>query len=77
MFGHGLQDAYDLCTGVLDILPDQCGHLALKASQPMCDAEGRDDGEELKFCDLALGEEKVGGRSLQQALTLHYSSWLD
>ena len=50
---------------MLDIFPEQCGHVALKASQPMCDSEGREDEDELKFCDLALGVEKVGrGRSM-------------
>ena len=45
---------------MLNVFPDQCGHVALKASQPVCEGEGREEEEELQFCDLALGEEKVG-----------------
>ena len=53
----------NLCAGVLHVFPDQCGHVALKASQPGCEGEGREEEEDLQFCDLALGEEKVGGRA--------------
>ena len=47
-----------LCAGVLDIIPEQCGHVVLKATQPAGGVEGM-CADELKFCDLALGEEKV------------------